>query len=215
MLKAVLADFYPLIVGLALAVAIYALRERRKQRSRIAPERPDLTIAEAWEICSARFASDFSDAVREEAARSLTEPEDLLALRQQIVRNAAMALYLEAILKLGETERQALLKGYQNGMEPLVRGAIGVSTVRWQVLREYGRLKYDDAAPEDWFHQYMEIAAPYIGEKVQSARAFLIELDQGAARLVEIYDELLRDLETQLLKSRRKKRFVPPDLVRA
>ncbi|MBZ5728938.1 MAG: hypothetical protein LAP87_28660 [Acidobacteriia bacterium] len=214
MLEAVLADLYPLIAGLALAAAIYMLRERRRKRTRIAPQRPDLTISEAWEMWRARCAGGFSDAVLEEAAAGLPEPEDLPALRQDIVRHASLALYLDAILKLGEAERQALLKGYQDGMEPLVRRAIGVCTVRRQVLREYGRLKYDDAAPEDWFHQYMEIAAPYINEKVQLGRQFLIELDQGAARLVEIYDELLRDLETHLLKSPRKKRFVPPDLAR-
>ena len=100
-------------------------------------------------------------------------------------------------------------------MEPLVRNVIDVSTVRWMVLREYGRLKYDDAVPEDWFDQYIETATPYIGEKVRLAREFLVELDQGAARLVEIYDELLLELQDRLLQSPRKKRYVPNDLAAA
>jgi hypothetical protein len=44
------------------------------------------------------------------------------------------------------------------------------------------------------------------------AREYLVELNEGAARVVEIYDVLLRDLETRLLKSPRKRRFVPADL---
>jgi hypothetical protein len=97
-------------------------------------------------------------------------------------------------------------------MEPLLRRIAGVSKVRWRVLREYGRLKYDDAAREDWFEQYVDVAAPYIREKVRLARAFLVELDQGASRLVEIYDDLLRELESRLVTSPRKKRYPPPDL---
>ena len=92
---------------------------------------------------------------------------------------------------------------------------LGLSNVRWRMLREFGRLKYDDAAREDWFEQYTAVAGPYIREKVRLARAFLVELDQGASRLVEIYDELLRDLAANLVESPRKKRFAPPDLTQA
>jgi hypothetical protein len=214
MLEAV-ADFFPLIAALAIAVVVYVLRERHRQRTRIQPARPDLTMHEAWELWRAESSFQTSEDVLAQARESLAEPESLELLRREIVRSANTALYLETILELGEAERKALLKGYEEGMEPLLRNVIGVSNVRWRVLREYGRLKYDDAAPEDWFEQYVEIAAPYIREKVRLARAFLVELEEGAMRLVEIYDELLRDLETSLLKSPRKKRYAPPDLVRA
>jgi hypothetical protein len=150
-----------------------------------------------------------------EARRDLHDPDGLESLRREIVRSVTTALYLETILELSEAERKVLLKGYEDGMEALVRRVIGVSNVRWRVLREYGRLKFDDAGPEDWFEQYVHVAAPYIREKVRLARAFLVELDQGASRLVEIYDDLLRDLESNLVKSPRKKRYAPPDLVRA
>jgi hypothetical protein len=215
----VFADFIPLIVALAVAALIYLLRERHRRRTRIQPARPDLSMSEAWELWQAAADFQFSAASKQQAKNSLLETEralaasgDLRSLRLEILRSATTALYLETILELAEPERAVLLKGYQEGMEPALRSVIEVSNMRWMVLREYGRLKYDDAVPEDWFHQYMEIARPYIGEKVRLAREFLVELDQGAARLAEIYDELLRDLEERLLKSPRKKRFVPPDL---
>jgi hypothetical protein len=210
-----LADFYPLITALVIAVVVYVLRERHRKRTRIDPARPDLTMDEAWALWHAQSGFGDTEDVLRRARESLVEPDGLDSLRQEIVRSATTALYLETILELGEPERKALLKGYEEGMEPLLRGVVGVSNVRWRVLREYGRLKYDDAAPEDWFEQYVHIAAPYIREKVRLARAFLVELDQSASRLVEIYDELLRDLAADLLKSPRKKRFAPPDLVRA
>ena len=195
-LKAV-ADFYPLMAALAIAAAVYLLRERHRKRTLIRPARPDLTMDEAWELWRAGASFEASDDVLAQTRRTLADPESLQSLRQEIVRSATTALYLETILELGETERKALLKGYQEGMEPMLRGIIGVSNVRWRVLREYGRLKYDDAGPEDWFEQYVEIAAPYIREKVRLARAFLVEFEEGASRLVEIYDELLRELENE------------------
>jgi len=207
------ADFYPLIAALALAGVVYVLRERHRKRTRIHPARPDLTMDEAWQLWRARPNFSAPADVLAQARESLADPEGLPSLRQEMVRSVTTALYLETILGLGEPERKALLKGYEEGMEPLLRGVIGVNSVRWRVLREYGRLKYDDAAPEDWFEQYVEIAAPYIREKVRLARAFLVEFEESASRLVEIYDELLRELETSLLQSPRKKRFAPPDLV--
>ena len=210
-LKAV-QDFYPLLAALAIAATVYVLRERHRKRTRIQPSRPDLTIDEAWQLWRAHSSYPASEEVMTQARADLVEPLGLDALRREIVRSATTAMYLETILELGEPERKALLKGYEEGMEPLLRSVIGVSSVRWRVLREYARLKYDDAAPEDWFEQYVEIAAPYIREKVRLARAFLVELEEGASRMVEIYDELLRDLEANLLQSPRKKRFAPPDL---
>jgi hypothetical protein len=214
MLKAV-ADLFPLIAALAIAAAIYILRERRRQRTCIRPVRPDLTIDEAWQLWRLQANYHAAEEIMEQARQSLKEPESLDALRREIVRNVTTALYLETILGLGEADRKALLKGYQEGMEPLTRRVIWISDVHWRVLREYGRLKYDDVASEDWFEQYVEVAAPYIREKVRLARDFLIEFDQSASSLVEIYDQLLWDLEASLVKSPRKKRYAPPDLARA
>jgi hypothetical protein len=210
-----MADLYPLVAALVIAVAVYILRERHRRRTRIQPARPDLTMDEAWQLWRKESGYSAPEDVLARARESLHDPESLESLRREVVRSVTTGLYLETILELGGPERKALLKGYEEGMEPLLRGVIGVSNVRWRVLREYGRLKYDDAAPEDWFEQYCSVAAPYIREKVRLARAFLVDLDQGASRLVEIYDELLGELEADLLKSPRKKRYTPPDLIRA
>jgi len=207
-----MTDFYPLIAALAIAVGVYLLRERHRRRTRIQPAHPDLTMEEAWRLWREESGYTAPEDVLEQARQSLEEAPGMEALRRELVRSFTTVLYLETILELGEPERKALLKGYEEGLEPLLRKVVAVSNVRWRVLREYGRLKYDDASPEDWFEQYVQIAAPYIREKVRLARAFLVEFDQGASRMVEIYDELLHELETNLLKSRRKKRFAPPDL---
>ena len=213
-----LEDFIPLVLALALAATIYVVRERRRRRTSIRPARPDVTMAEAWELCVMAGTPGTPEA-REKARQSLLETErvlaergDLRALRREIIGSVTTALYLETILGLAEAERAVLLKGYEAGMEPLLRSVIEVSNLRWTVLREFGRLKYDDAAAEDWFEQYVEIARPYIAEKVRLAREFLVELNQGAARGVEIYDELLRELEEWLVASPPKKRFVPSDI---
>jgi hypothetical protein len=216
----VLPDFFPLLGAILVAASVYWLRERYYRRTRVNPQRPDLTMAEAWEIWCASETLDPSAEALEQARESLFETErelvaaaDLRGLRREIVRSATTGLYLETILEVGETERAALLKGYEPGMEPLLRNVIAVSTVRRQVLREYAQLKYDDAVSEDWFEQYIQVAGPYIREKVRLAREFLVELNQGAERLVEIYDELLRELEKNLLESPPKKRYPPPDLL--
>jgi hypothetical protein len=214
-----LDDFIPLIAALVAAAAVYTWRERHRRRTRVQPARPDITMAEAFDLWHAPAGFAPSAEVKAQARASLLETERALAesggrrgLRREILRSATTALYLDTILELAEPERALLLKGYQAGMEPLVRQVTDVSTVRWMVLREYGRLKYDDAVPEDWFDQYIETAGPYIREKVRLAREFLVELNEGAARVVEIYDELLRELETRLLESPPKKRYVPTDL---
>ena len=207
-----LADYLPLLAAILLAVAIYWVRERHYRRTRVRPPRPDVTLAEAGEIWSDAQAAPPPPEVLEQARQGLLEMEGLLQLRHQIVREATTVIYLETILQLGEAERTVLLKGYAAGMETLLRNVIDVSTARRQVLREYAHLKYDDVAPEDWFEQYTQVAGPYIREKVRLARAFLLELNEGAERLVEIYDELLRDLEKNLIEARPKKRYPPPDL---
>jgi hypothetical protein len=175
-----LADFIPLMAALVIAAAIYVLRERYRRRTRVNPARPDLRLAEI-------------------TPEELPEPQDLQELRRQILHHATVTLYLEAVLELQRCEP---------GIEPLLREEIVRGTTRWQALREYGRLKYDDLAPEDWFEHYRAIAAPYIHEKVNAAR-------ESQTTLVEIYTELLRDLQSRLLGSPPKKRYAPPDLVAA
>src|SRR6266536_2042148 len=144
MLKAVLADFLPLIAALSLAAATYILRERHRRRTRIDPARPDLTLAEI-------------------TTEHLPEPGNLHELRRQILHHATVALYLENILDL----------------------------------------HCADPAPEDWFEHYRAMAAPFIREKLHAAH-------ESQANLVEIYTALLQDLQKRLLRSRPKKRFVPP-----
>jgi hypothetical protein len=178
MLRAVFADFLPLVAALGIAAAIYLLRERHRRRTRINPSRPDLTLAEI-------------------TAEQLPEPQNLYELRLQILHHATAALYLETILELQYCDP---------AVAPRLREQVELATARWQALREYGRLKYDDAAPEDWFEQYRAVAAPFIRERLHAAR-------QSQTPLVQIYAELLRDLQKRLLQSRPKKRYVPPDLL--
>jgi hypothetical protein len=213
-----LRDFVPLAVALTIAAAIYVARERRRRQALIQPLRPDLTMTEAWDLWRSRGEHASREVVQAQAGASLLDTERLLVradnplrlLRTQIVSSATTCLYLEAILEFGEAERKALLKGYNEGMEPVLRHVCEVATLRWTVLREYGNLKYDDAAPNDWFHHYLRVAGPYIREKVRLSREYLMTLDEGAGRLAEIYDALLDDLARGLIKSPRKKRFVPP-----
>ena len=205
-------DLYPLILALAVAAGLYVLRERYRKRTRIKPARPELTIEQAWQTWRAKGEYRAREDALARARASLSEPDGLETVRREIVHSVTTALYLEVILGLAEIERKALLKGYEEGMESTLWNVVAVSNIRWRVLREYGRLKYDDAGPEDWFEQYVNLAGPYIREKVRLAQAHLVEFDQGALRLVEIYDELLRELENTLVQSPRKKRFPPPDL---
>ena len=215
-----LRDFLPLIAALMVAAGIYIARERHRRRTTINPARPDLTMAEAWQLWLDSGERTPAKQVEEQAVPSLLETERVLGrsdhplrqLRSEILRDATTSLYLELILELNDTERSVLLKGYTPEMEPALRGALELSTIRWSVLREYGALKYDDAATDDWFDQYTRIARPYIREKLRLARDHLLEFDEGARRLAEIYDALLADLADNMLKSPRKKRFVPPDL---
>ena len=173
-----LADFVPLIAALILAAAIYVLRERHRRRTRIDPPRPDLTLAEL-------------------TADPLPEPQNLSELRRQILHHATVALYLETILDLHCADP---------ALEPQIREQIDTAAARWQTLREYARLKYDDAAPEDWFEHYRALARPFIREKLHAAQ-------ESQTNLVEIYTALLQELQKRLLQSRPKERYVPPDLL--
>jgi hypothetical protein len=229
-----LDDLLPLIVALTVATIVYVLRERRRRRHRLNPPRPDLTTREAWEMWRRGARNYFdgafvpagiepgvvSEHVQEGAGLSLGEAERLcnetenprLALRRAILESAAISLHLAAISELGEAEKKALLKGYAEGMDELLQDAFRISTLRWMVLRQYARLKYDDATNADWFHHFMHVAGPYIGEKVRLARDSVLQVDKGSGRFVEIYDELLSELRKEMIKVRPKKRFVPPDL---
>lgn len=223
-----------LLYALIIAVIAYVFRALHRWRTHVDPKRPDLTMQEAWEQWlegdarhpDQRFApsatgdAEVPDHVRADVKRGVLEIERLsleagnprLAIRRAIFANATMALQLEAVAESDEQARQALIKGYQAGMDQLLRDAVASCRLKWIVLREYARWKYDDAVASDWFHQYMHLAKPYIREKVRLARDFVLSTDEGAARFAEIYDTLLNELREKMLKTRPKKRFVKPDL---
>lgn len=164
-----------------------------------------------------------SGAVWEAAARSAREAERLSraspdprrALRQAILAQAVLALKLEAIRERDEAARQALIRGYRPGMDELLAAAASACHLTWRLLRHYGRLKFDDAVREDWFHRFLHLARPYIREKVRLAAAALVEMDEDARRFAAVYDELLEELEKQALAAPPKQRFVRPDLPEA
>lgn len=227
---AVLRDLAPLLIALGVAAIIYILRETRRRRLRMNPSRPGLTMQEAWELCL-QDSSKHPDGVLIPAAlqpeavpaaavkrlfelegRCLEADNPRVAVREAVLENAVIALHLEAISELGEPERAALLRGYAEGMDQLLRDAWTASTLQWIVLRLYSRLKYDDAVAGDWFHHFMHVARPYIREKVRLAREFVLRMDEGSGRFVEIYDSLLQELRREMLKARPKRRFAAPDL---
>lgn len=227
-------DFLPLFEGLVVAAAILAARELYRRRTHVSPPRPGISMEETWRLWLAGMAgapdgrlqpAPASPAALDEAQRGTVEAGLLeierrclasdhprLAVRSATLEAATSVLYLEAILPLGEVERRALLRGYEEGGEPRLRGMFVTTGAMWTVLRHYSRLRYDDAVPDDWFHQYMQVARPYIREKVRLARDHVIEMDEGAGRLVEIYDALLDELRRKCLAARPKRRFPPPDL---
>ncbi len=159
-------------------------------------------------------------ALQAQIERSLLETQRLceeadnprLLLRRAALSSATLALQLAAIAEQDEPARRALIQGYQEGMDGLLRDAVTASTIRWTVLREYARWKYDDAVANDWFHHYMDLAGPYIREKVRLAREFVLRADAGAGRFAEIYDQLLAELREKVLKTPPKKRFARADL---
>lgn len=164
--------------------------------------------------------SAVSERVLADAWRDLLEIETLshqadeerLLIRQAIIASATMELLLEAISQHDEQGRRALIQGYQQGMDQLLQDAITGSRLKWIVLREYARWRFDDAVTNDWFHQYVHLARPYIREKVRLAREHVLRTDAGAGRFAEIYDTLLAELREQVLAAPPKQRFVPPDL---
>jgi len=213
-------DLLPLIAALLLAATVYAIREIRRRRFRVNPPEPDIAVAEVWELWLRDHREPLTGAVKSRVQEILAAAETACsgadhpraALRQAILGNAVIALHLDAVSEFGEQERAILLRGYEPGMDALLQDARTAATIAWRVLRRYGRLKYDDAVPEDWFDNFMWVAAPYIREKTRLAREFVVRMDEGSGRIVEIYDQLLQELRTGMMKARPKKRFVPPDI---
>lgn len=224
-------DFFPLLAALTIAAIVYTLREIQRRRTTVQPALPDLTLPGAWEIWRrgrsdhpdrSLFPSDaeLTDFVVAEIERTLANVETSISaadhprntLRRATLECAGVALHLEAILGLGDEERAALLKGYREGMDSLLRDAWRLSVHRWILLRFYGRLKFDDAVPDDWFQNYMRVARPYIREKVRLAREHVLERNEGSGQFAQVYDQLLHGLVEDMVKVRPKRRFVSPDL---
>lgn len=204
-----LADLFPLIAAIAAAVAVYWLRERHRRRTRVMPPRPEITMAEVWALRHEGPAPEDLLAIESRASES---PHPRLAIRAAILESAVLALHLEAAAGLGDAERAVLLKGYTPEMDGLLRGTLRAAETRCEILRHYGSLKYDDAVAGDWYDHFLEVARPYVREKVRLARDYLLEVDEAARRFAEVYDKLLDELRREMLKTRPKKRFPPSDL---
>jgi len=182
----VLRELFPLLAALTAAALVYARREQRRRRMRIAPPRPDIRMREL---------TDRRDLLEIERACMATD-DPRAAFRRAALDNAVAALYLETIAECG----------VQNtGELQLIHAEIR------RTLREYLRLKYDDAVADDWFDHFRRMAGPYIREKIRFTREFALHLDESAERYARIYDELLRELVEQALAAPQKKTFVPPD----
>lgn len=181
-----LRELFPLLTALTVAALVYAMRERRRRRMRIAPLRPDIAMRE---VCDAPALLEL-----ERVALATDNPR--VAFRRAAIENAVAALYLETIAECGVQNTAVMLHAH---------------TRICRALREYLRLKYDDAVPQDWFDHFTGVARPYIREKVRLTREFALHLDEGAQRYARIYDELLRELLREALEAPQKKSFVPPD----
>jgi hypothetical protein len=181
-----LRELFPLLTALTVATIVYVARERHRRRMRIAPPRPDLAMRD---VSGAPLLLQI-----ERAALATDDPR--VAFRRAAIQNAVAALYLETIAACGVENTAELLRAHAEA---------------WQSLREYLRLKYDDAVPDDWFDHFTSVARPYIREKVRLTREFALHLDEGAERYARIYDELLQELLEEALAAPQKKSFVPPD----
>jgi hypothetical protein len=185
-----LRELLPLLTALTAAVVLYVVRERRRRRMRIAPPRPDIAMREV---------SD-NPALLEIERAALATDDPRVAFRRAAIENSVAALYLETIADYGVENTGEMLRAH---------------TELWRALREYLRLKYDDAVADDWFDHFTSVARPYIREKVRLTREFALHLDEGAERYARIYDELLQELLNEALAAPQKKSFVPPDFSHA
>lgn len=181
-----LRELIPLLTALAVAVILYTIRERRIRRMRIAPLQPDIDMREL---------SD-APALLEIERDALVSGNPRDAFRRAAIKNAVAGLYLEAIADCGISNTGEMLLAH---------------TEVWRTIREYLRLKYDDAVPNDWFEHFMLVARPYIRERVRLTNEFALHLDEGAEPYAKIYDQLLLDLVKEALAAPQKKSFVPPD----
>ena len=182
----VIRELLPLLAALSIAAAIYITRERRRLRLRILPAQPQVTMRE---ICD-------DPALLEIEKSCLAADDPRVAFRRAAIESAVGALYLEIIADFGVQDTANLRSFYDRN---------------WRVLREYLRLKYDDAVADDWFDHFVLVARPYLREKVRLTREFALHLDEGSQRFARIYDELLQDLVKQALAAPQKRTFVPPD----
>jgi hypothetical protein len=184
--SALIRELIPLVAALAAAAALYVAREQRRRRTRIHPLRPDLRMRE---VCEDR------DLLETERI-CLGSRDPRAAFRRATLESAVMVLYLESIRAHGVLDTAALLDA---------------STRHVRTLREYLRLKYDDAATDDWFDHFMAVARPYMRERVRLTREFALHRKEGVQEFARIYDELLRSLVEEALRSPPKKAYVPPD----
>jgi len=182
----VLRELLPLLTALTVAAVVYFMRERRRRRMRIAPPRPDIGMRE---VCDAPALLEI-----ERVALAADDPR--VAFRRAAIENAVAALYLDTIAACGVENTGEMWRAH---------------TQIWRALREYLRLRYDDAVADDWFDHFTSVARPYIREKVRLTREFALHLDEGADRYARIYDELLQELLQEALAAPQKKSFVPPD----
>ena len=130
-----------LLYALIVAVAAYIIREVRRWRMAIRPRRPELTIDQAWQMFSRNpaagpdvrlIALSSADDAHEQAERIAQEVEDAssvsdnprLIIRQGILANATTALQLAAIAEYDEGARQALIRGYEPGMDGFLKLAV-------------------------------------------------------------------------------------------
>ncbi len=175
---------------------------------------PDLSLAPSgtnWRQPNERAAE-----IMQGRLASISERLDASTFRSEtrtaVLQAASSAVYLEAALAMEESDRPAVLQGYQAGMEPLLIDALRCATLEWLVLRLYARLRFDDAVPEDWFHHFLQVARPYAREKARLAAVWMLRLQEDASEFVRVYDQLLEELAQRMAQSAPKKRFPPPDL---
>ena len=179
-------ELIPLVTALTAAVVLYVARERHRRRMRIAPPRPEIRMHEVSR----------APALLEIEQACLAADDPRVAFRRAAIENAVAAIYLETIAACGVEGTDEMRRAH---------------TETCRALREYLRLKYDDAVEDDWFDHFTRMARPYIREKVRLTREFALHLDEGAERYARIYDELLQGLLQEALAAPQKKSFVPPD----
>ena len=140
---------------------IYGFGEAERSIGRfLRRERSRLTVATKFGLTPSPLAMRLAPLQRL-ARRAIAK---FPALRRAALENAVAAMYLEAIAACGVENTGEMLRAHIEIRE---------------ALRTYLHLKYDDAAPDDWFDHFVLMARPYIREKVRLTRL------SGCARLNE------------------------------